>query len=243
MPPKKGDDILLLMEKKFDELKGQFINEMNKQIQKIVEVELNKLSVVYEKRTAALESELNSLQEQINNLEEQNKGFIERENSLNEKLESSMDDVEQYSRRQSLRVFGIPREDNETAEDVVVKVHDIIKEINCDVSINLIDRAHRVGKNREDILVKFCSFRDRTRVYKARKSCQESEDYKDVRFALDLTVKRYTLLRDARNFTEHNGKVKFVYPDINCNLRLHPTVGAEKAFNSMDELNKIVDEL
>ena len=61
MPPKKGDDILLLMEKKFDELKGQFINEMNKQIQKIVEVELNKLSVVYEKRTAALESELNSL--------------------------------------------------------------------------------------------------------------------------------------------------------------------------------------
>ena len=88
-------------------------------------------------------------------------------------------------------------------------------------------------------------------MYKARKCCQESEDYKDVRFALDLTVKRYILLRDARNFTEHNckvsfinnGKVKFVYPDINCNLRLHPTVGAEKAFNSMDELNIIVDEL
>ena len=80
-------------------------------------------------------------------------------------------------------------------------------------------------------------------MYKARKSCQESENYKDVRFALDLTVKRYTLLWDARNFTEYNGKVKLVYPDINYNLRLHPTVGAEKAFNSMDELNKIVDEL
>ena len=75
LPPEKGDDILLLMENKFDELKGQFINEMNKQIQKIVEVELNKLSVVYEKRTATLESELNSLQEQVNNLEEQKQGF------------------------------------------------------------------------------------------------------------------------------------------------------------------------
>ena len=44
-----------------------------------------------------------------------------------------MDDVEQYSRRQCLRVFGIPKEDNETAEDVVVKVHYIMKEINCEM--------------------------------------------------------------------------------------------------------------
>ena len=119
----------------------------------------------------------------------------------------------------------------------------MIKDINCDVSLNLIDRAHRVVKKREDIIVKFCSFRDGTVVYKAREKCKDTHNYKDVRIGLDLIAKRFYLFRDARNLTDQNSKEKFIYPDINCNLRIHPVVGAVIGFNSMDKLSDILSDL
>ena len=87
---------------------------------------------------------------------------------------------------------GITQEGNETAEDVVDKVHNVIKDINCDVFLDLIDieLIHRVGKKREDIIVKKISFRDRTVVYKARKKCKDTQNHKDVRIGLDLAEKK-----------------------------------------------------
>ena len=145
------------------------------------------------------------LQEHVKYLKKQNEGFV-----------NSMDYLEQYGRRQCLRMYGIPQEENE--------------------------RAHRVGKKREDIIVKFCSFRDRTVVYKARKKCKDTQNHKDVKIGLDLTAKRYSLFSDARNLTDQNF-VKFIYPDINCNLRVLPVVGAAVGFNSMDKLSDILSNL
>ena len=68
----------------------------------------------------------------------------------------------------------------------------------------LINRAHRFRKKREDIIVKFCSFRERTVVYKAGKKCKDTQNHKDVRIVLDLTAKRYSLFRNARNHTDQN---------------------------------------
>ena len=232
MPPKKTEDVSVLLERKFDELKTHFIDEFRKQIQEIVKEEFNKVIEKYEKRTTILESNVEMLQEHVKYLKKQNEGFV-----------NSMDDLEQYGRRQCLRMYGIPQEENETAEDVVNKVYNVIKDINCDVSFNLIDRAHRVGKKREDIIVKFCSFRDRTVVYKARKKCKDTQNHKDVKIGLDLTAKRYSLFSDARNLTDKNSKVKFIYPDINCNLRVLPVVGAAVGFNSMDKLSDILSDL
>ena len=122
------------------------------------------------------------LQEHVEYLRKQDEGFG-----------NSMDDLRQYARWRCLHIYGIPQEENETAEDVVKKVHNVIKYINCDVSLNLIDRAGRFGKKCEDIIVKFCSFRKRTVVYKARKKCKDTQNHKDVRIGLDLTEKRYSL--------------------------------------------------
>ena len=87
----------------------------------------------------------------------------------NGELITSIDDLEQYGSCQSLGFYGVPQEDDETNGSVVSKVHKILRDIEFDIPLNVIDRAHRVEKKRHDIIVKFCSFRDRIQVYKARK--------------------------------------------------------------------------
>ena len=133
---------------------------------------------------------------------------------------------------------GVPKKENETSDDVVNTVHNLIKVLNCDVPLNFIDRDHRIGHQSKDIIVKFCSFRHRTVVYKARKKCID-----DVRIGIDLTKKRYLLLKDAKDHTVNNSKVKFVYADLNCNLKIHSTFGPEYSFKSIEELDIILSKL
>ena len=52
--------------------------------------------------------------------------------------------------------------------------------------------------------------------------------------------KKYSLFRNARNHTDQNSKVKFIYPDINFNLRVHPVVGRVTGFDAMDKLSDIL---
>ena len=88
--------------------------------------------------------------------------------------ESKLDDQEQYSRRNSLRITGIPESDN---EDIVPKVLDVINnKIKPDIPVSSdhIDRLHRVGKRSGDtpraVLIKFATYRHRQRVYRNRKN-------------------------------------------------------------------------
>ena len=227
MPPKKSEDITLLLERKFDELKDQFLNEFKQRIQEVVEEEFKKVVENYESRTTILESDVKMLQEHVNYLKDQN-----------EILRSVSDDMEQYSRRQCLRFYGVPKKENETSDDVVNTVHNLIKVLNCDIPLDFSDRAHRIGHQSKDIIVKFCSFRHRTVVYKARKKYIDN-----VRIGIDLTKKRYLLLKDAKDHTVNNSKVKFVYADLNCNLKIHSTAGPEYSFKSIEELDIMLSKL
>ena len=57
------------------------------------------------------------------------------------------DDLEQYSRRSCLRIAGIIED---ATEDVTQKVMELAQSIAAHISIHDIDRAHRVGKPRDD---------------------------------------------------------------------------------------------
>ena len=74
-------------------------------------------------------------------------------------------------------------------------------------------------------------------LYKARKSIS------DTRIRLDLTKGRYRIYKEAREKVANNSKVKFVYTDINCRLKLHPTVGKQYFFNTIEELEEILQKL
>ena len=65
-----------------------------------------------------------------------------------------------------------------------------------------------------------------------------------ARVRLDLTKRRYGILSDAIKFVEgHKDKVKFVYSDVNCRLKVHDVSGKELFFDSVVKLRDIVEQL
>ena len=113
-------------------------------------------------------------------------------------LELSADNQEQYSRRNSLRIFGLEENENKTTEQIVEEL--MKADLEMDIDHSSIDRVHRVGKPAEDrktprpILIKFSTYRERARVYKAKKLLKE----KKIFINEDLTKKRVKLLYKLR---------------------------------------------
>ena len=127
-------------------------------------------------------------------------------------LKSQQDNQEQYSRRYCLRVTGIPKEDDESSKTCVEKVIKVCQDLNLDIKNEDIDRAHRIGKDKKTMIVKFHSFRKRTMFYKNRKNGDDS-----IKVHLDLTKRRLNLLDEARSLINNDNNVDFVFGDINCN--------------------------
>ena len=160
---------------------------------------------------------LYALKEHVKIWVEQNE-LLKKQNAL---LYNKIDDLEQYGRRTSLRIFNVPSREKETSEDVRNQVVNMIKDAKIDLNESEIDRAHRIGKVVEKdfngtktkvqpIIVKFTTFRGRTNVYKQRKLIP------NVRTSLDLTKLRLDLLIKAREAVK-NIEGTFAYSDINCN--------------------------
>ena len=161
-------------------------------------------------------------------------------------LERKCDDLESYTRRQNLRIVGIPEpaDGSETADICLEKVKEEIVKLDVNIDIDReIDRAHRVGpkKDRQGnpkeraMIVRFKSWRARTHVYQNRK-----KDNANTRFYVDLTKRRVELKKKAVEKTRENDKVSFAYADINNNICLLLRDGKKKFFNSEEELDKIL---
>ena len=85
------------------------------------------------------------------------------------------------------------------------------KAIGADISVNDIERSHRVGRPRtsgrrpRDIIVKFVSYRVRRRVYSAR-TLTKAKGFMGVYINEDLTKSRNELIRKARKMV----KLKYI---------------------------------
>ena len=113
------------------------------------------------------------------------------------KLEQALDDAEQYSRRNCLRISRFPEQANESTDEIVLKIADTLK---VNMSPADIDRSHRIGKpgaKVRDVIVKFATYRARERLYVHRAGLKQSE-LKGVFLNEDLTKLRSKLLYDAR---------------------------------------------
>lgn len=145
------------------------------------------------------------------------------------------DDSEQYSRRYCLRIKGIESGMNESGANCVDKVVEVCKKLNVDIAKEDIDRAHRVGKDRDTMIVKFYSFTKRTLLYRARKR------NKKFNIFLDITKTRLNVLDEARKNIKKNSRVDFVFADINCNLVAKLKNGSFKFFYDVNSFLKIVN--
>ena len=92
----------------------------------------------------------------------------------NSVLSKKVDDLQQYIRRPNIRIFGVSVPDKESSEDVEKLVKNLTN--GMDVPDSSIDTAHRIGriqkgngKDIQPIIVRFTTFRERTKFYKARK--------------------------------------------------------------------------
>ena len=120
-------------------------------------------------------------------------------------LHATTDRLEQYSRRNSLRVFGLAENVHEDPAKVALT---LIKD-ELGVEVGVIDRAHRVGKkdnyraSTRPLLIKFATYKDRDAVYRAKKRLKG----KNIFINEDLTSKRANLLFKARR-QKRDGNIK-----------------------------------
>ena len=113
-------------------------------------------------------------------------------------LKGQQDNQEQYSRRYCLRITGLKKEENESADNCVEKVVKMCEDLNVNIIDKDIDRAHRIGKDKSSMIVKFHSFKKRTILYKSRK--KEGP----LRIYLDLTKRRLDLLDSCKGLINND---------------------------------------
>ena len=182
-----------------------------------------------EKENSDHEERLFSLEERISILEDKNAVL----SSSIDFLKTQSDAQEQYSRRSCLRINGIEKAENESSSQCVDKVIDICNDLELNIKKDDIDRAHRVGKDRKTIIVKFYSFGKRTSLYKKREKAKNN-----IKIRLDLTKPRLNLLDQAKELITEDSCVDYVFADINCNVAARLKSNEFKFFNNLDFFKK-----
>ena len=146
------------------------------------------------------------------------------ERKMNEKMEANsllfkydIDRMEQYSRRESIRISGLP----EPAEESEEKLRDSIVELGAAIGVNLqpttISVCHRLGRRvagkRRPVICKFVARTSKIALLSSKKNLKGKEEYKGIYINEDLTRIRSKLFHKARqddkvkNATTKDGKV------------------------------------
>ena len=134
---------------------------------------------------------ISTMTKQINVLEQANKDLRADVKLLTgrvSKLETSIDTAEQYSRRNCLRIVGVPESISESTDDTVLS---IAAETSADISHTDIDRTHRISQPVEwtsprAIIVKFATYRARNNFYRSRGNLKDNATLKRVYINEDL---------------------------------------------------------
>ena len=151
---------------------------------------------------ADLQTTVNALREEIR---EKDAKILTLEEKVAE-MESTMDDLEQYTRRNSLRLVGVPETEGEDTTEVTLNVLNESLLLSPPLTSQELDRLHRVGPRDErdprksrPILIKFATYRSRHRVYSRRKALFTREEHAPKLFLNeDLTKRRAQLLAKTR---------------------------------------------
>lgn len=112
-----------------------------------------------------------------------------------EKAYEDIDSLEQYSRRNNLRIYGIPETANENTDNVISAI--CKDKLGVDVHQGTIDCSHRLGKSENGsrpILVKFCSRNIKQMIFNNKRKLKGSK----IIIREDLTKRRLELLKNVQ---------------------------------------------
>ena len=100
-----------------------------------------------------------------------------------ENIESTLDEHEQYSRRNTLRISGIPEAEDEYLQGKVLHLFNHRLKLNPPMMPDHIDRMHRVGRDGSNkprtVMVKFGTYGARHAVYSNRKKFKINDQQQD----------------------------------------------------------------
>uniref|UniRef100_A0A1Y1K9R3 Uncharacterized protein n=1 Tax=Photinus pyralis TaxID=7054 RepID=A0A1Y1K9R3_PHOPY len=200
---KQQDEINALLNDKIKELftSETFLNEVVKGVSSLI--------------LQDLDAELEQITKKVEVLEEENKDL----RKMNANLNIAIDNMEQYSRRNCLKVFGLPETPQENTDEVLL---DLFKNhMHLSISPSDIDRSHRTGRmdsiqtrsnskvKCRPIIVKFTSYNAREKVFKNKKLLKSS----GVIIRENLTQLRANVLKSAinkfnyKNVWTYDGKI------------------------------------
>ena len=162
-------------------------------------------------------------------------------------LKRSLNDSEQYSRRNCLRIYGIPEDDREDTDEVILNMAS--KDLKVTLRPEDIDRSHRIGAPRpvkrgekqkppRPIIVKFATYRARHLVIKNRRLLKG----KHIGIEEDLTATNRNLLQKATELIKTNSNVIAAWStDGRILVLVKATNGGtmKKRIHSMADLHKL----
>lgn len=141
--------------------------------------------------TAQLDKKLDNINLTLSSINNFQDKCIKRLNNV----EVNHDLLEQYTRRNNIRIFGLSEGPNENVDLLVTEL--FTNKLNVRCSIEDIERAHRIGQVTPDkerpVIVKFVSYRKRDEVIKKRMLLKGTK----VIIREDLTKLRLELLKQA----------------------------------------------
>ena len=200
----------------------------------------------YQEEIASLRAELKELRERMEVVESQ--AAITAQ--VNATLAKEIDRLEQYGRRNSLVIRGIPPNKDETNKDLKENVRKIVAEelgMPKDFGHDF-DKTHRIGPvletdkgPRQDVIVRFKSHSTRYNVYLKRKDVKS----KNIRITPSLTSKRRKLLSQAQEHYRNHPDVNFIYVSIHgdVKVRFHNKFRGRFVhdIDSMDQLHELME--
>lgn len=144
-------------------------------------------------KMATLEAEMKELQSTVRQLQEELSSKDKALEEMKSSIEIKLDEREQYSRRNNLRIFGISETEDENTDDLVM---DVAKRVGVPILHHHLDRSHRLGRKSEQprpIIVKFVSYANRREVFSAKSKLKGT----GVTIREDLTRTRLSVLKKA----------------------------------------------
>ncbi len=117
----------------------------------------------------------------------------DRISQLEKAVETKVDELEQYGRRNNLRIYGVQETKGEDTDDVVLNV---AEKMGVVLDATDIDRSHRIGKTSTQarpIIVKFIGYGPRSSMFTNKKKLKDSK----ITVKEDLTACRLQVLKEA----------------------------------------------
>ena len=171
----------------------------------MVKVAVTQQLETYEHDVSFLKGTVDSLTNMVHCLQDEN----EKLKSKIVNLETGNDRLEQYSRRQSLRIHNDwPENPEENTDGMVIQMAK--EHLNIDLKHDEINRSHRVGpKNRRGsprpVIVKFVSHNSKARIYRSKGRLKMGgPTARNLLITEDLTKKRHAMFTEARHLRNQN---------------------------------------